>query len=94
MEVVADADFVSRSSSLPRFLRPCQPSECSATHAAVPVRAVYTHKHPFGNAQVLWWPAGPRARDSDVVPRTILLFIPGTFSSHLGVPSVDASSNG
>jgi hypothetical protein len=51
MEVAADADFVSRGSSLPRFLRP---SECSATHAAFPVYTVYTHKRPFGDARVLW----------------------------------------
>ena len=67
----------TRGSSLPRFLKPCQPQR-SAIHVAVPVHAVYTHKHPFGDAQVLWWPAGRQAHDGEVAPGTILLFIPGT----------------
>ena len=91
------ADPVSAESFLPRFLKPCL-AQRSATHVAVPVHAAYTHKHPFGDAQVLWWPAqaGTRARDgaSEVVPRTILLFIPGTSSCRLVILGDDASRSG
>jgi len=86
--VDADSDSLSRGASpLPRFLKPIQPTHCSNTQVSVPVHAVYTHKHPFGDAHVLWWPAQPVTRrvcDSSnktvPTPRTILLFIPGTFS--------------
>ena len=84
METVGvDAD--SCGTSLPRFLKPVPSSQPSATHISVPVHAVYTHKHPFGDAHVLWWPAQTRpicdSNNKTVpTPRTILLFIPGTFS--------------
>ena len=87
-EVDADSDSLSPGASLPRFLKPVQSTQCSATQVSVPVHAVYTHKHPFGNAHVLWWPTQTRrvcdnAGGSKTVPtpRTILLFIPGTFCS-------------
>jgi hypothetical protein len=83
----------TRGSSLPRFLKPCQPQR-SAIRVAVPVHAVYTHKHPFGDAQVLWWPAGSQAYDGEVAPRTILLFIPGTSHYHLGTLSDDRRAEG
>src|SRR5712675_467299 len=65
---------------LPRFLRPCQSPQRSGTRAPAPVHALFTHRQPFGDAQVLWWPpTGTRGRDSTaIVPRTVLLFIPGT----------------
>ncbi|KAF8497387.1 hypothetical protein F5888DRAFT_1697217 [Russula emetica] len=80
--VDADSDSLSGGASLPRFLRPVQSSESSATQVSVPVHAVYSHKHPFGDAHVLWWPAQTRRvcdRSNKTVPtpRTILLFIPG-----------------
>jgi hypothetical protein len=78
-----DSGSTSPGASLPRFLKPVQ-SQCSASQASVPVHATYTHKHPFGNAHVLWWPAsGLNTADSS--PRTILLFIPGMSSSFPGV---------
>ena len=95
METVrVGADPVSAGSSLPRFLKPCLSQR--STRVAVPVHAVYAHKHPFGDAQVLWWPAGTRACDgaSEVVPRTILLFIPGTSSHRLGIVGDGASRSG
>ncbi|KAI0249305.1 hypothetical protein BJV78DRAFT_1129761 [Lactifluus subvellereus] len=58
---------------LPRFLRPWEPSQ--QTHVPVPVHAVYAHTRPFGQAQVLLWPCG--TPDNTVIPRTVLLFIPG-----------------
>ncbi|KAN0109027.1 DUF2305 domain containing protein [Russula decolorans] len=84
METVeVDADL-SPGASLPRFLKPVQSTESSATQVSVPVHAVYTHKHPFGDAHVLWWPAQTRTRrvcdnsnKTVPTPRTILLFIPG-----------------
>ena len=71
-------------SSLPRFLKPVQSTQSTATQDSVPVHAVYTHKRPFGDAHVLWWPPrGPQVCGSSnkTVPtsRTILLFIPGTW---------------
>lgn len=81
--VGVDSDSSSRGASLPRFLKPVQPTQSSATQVSVPVHAVYSHKHPFGDAHVLWWPAQTqRVCDSSnktlPAPRTMLLFIPGT----------------
>jgi hypothetical protein len=75
-----DLDSVPPRTPLPRFLKPWQSPQGFGAHASVPVHAVYEHKRPFGNAQVLWWPPATRARDSAPVvpPRTVLLFIPGT----------------
>ena len=79
METVeVDAD----EASLPRFLKPVQSTQSSTTEVSAPVHAVYTHKHPFGDAHVLWWPAQTRRvcdSSNKTTPRTILLFIPGTF---------------
>ena len=61
---------------LPRFLRPWESSLQTHWHVpSVPVHAVYTHRRPFGQAQVLLWPCG--TPDNTVIPRTVLLFIPG-----------------
>ncbi|KAI0301380.1 hypothetical protein BC826DRAFT_949383 [Russula brevipes] len=63
---------------LPHFLKPRQSSKRSGVHTPpAPIHAVYTHKWPFGQAQVLWWPAATRGWGTTVVPRTVLLFIPG-----------------
>lgn len=83
METVEVDTDLSPRASLPQFLKPVQSTESSATQVSVPVHAVYAHKHPFGDAHVLWWPAQTqRVCDSSnkTVPshRTILLFIPGT----------------
>ncbi len=91
--------------SLPRFLKPVQSAQCSQSpiQDSVPVRAIYTHKRPFGDAHVLWWPIQTRracdGSSNKAVPtqnpRTILLFIPGTSSSSclggLGVGSRSGS---
>jgi len=62
--------------TLPQFLQPWQsPSSTQAPTGPVPVHAVYSHKRPFGQAQVLWWPW--TSQDASVLPRTVLLFIPG-----------------
>jgi hypothetical protein len=73
-----DVDSVPPRTPLPRFLKPWKPPQGSRAHALTPIHTVYDHQRPFGQAQVLWWPPGMRACDSAVVPRTILLFIPGT----------------
>src|SRR6267154_3510329 len=83
METV-EADAELSPASLPRFLKPVQSTESSATQVSVPVHALYTHKHPFGDTHVLWWPAQTRQvcdsiNKTVLTPRTILLFIPGTF---------------
>ena len=63
---------------LPSFLQPRQLPH-QQTHPPVPVHATYTHKRPFGQAQVLWWPWPWGTPDRTVIPRTVLLFIPGVF---------------
>ena len=78
-----DVDSVPPRTPLPRFLKPWKSPhwQGSCAHAPTPIHTVYDHQRPFGQAQVLWWPPGMRACDSAVVPRTILLFIPGTCPS-------------
>lgn len=75
----------SPASSLPQFLKPIQSTQSTATQLSAPVHALYTHKYPFGDSHVLWWPAQTRRvcdSSNRKVPttRTILLCIPGTFS--------------
>ncbi|KAI0298364.1 hypothetical protein B0F90DRAFT_1632849 [Multifurca ochricompacta] len=68
------------STPLPRFLQPWElRSQSQRAYAPVPVHAVYTHKRPFGQAQVLWWPWRMRDEDGPETDRTrtVLLFIPG-----------------
>lgn len=61
--------------SLPTFLQSWKsPLQTQAT-GPVPVHAAYSHQAPFGQAQVLWWPC--TSQDTSLVPRTILLFVPG-----------------
>ncbi|KAH9023369.1 hypothetical protein EDB85DRAFT_1991162 [Lactarius pseudohatsudake] len=64
-------------SSLPRFLQPSQSPLPTQPPGPVPVHATYNHGRPFGQAQVLWWPWTPKSQGGSVVPRTVLLFIPG-----------------
>ncbi|KAH9039444.1 hypothetical protein EDB83DRAFT_2411710 [Lactarius deliciosus] len=64
-------------SSLPRFLQPSQSPLPTQAPGPVPVHATYSHGRPFGQAQVLWWPCTPRSQGDSVIPRTVLLFIPG-----------------
>ncbi len=61
--------------SLPRFLQPSQSPLSTQAPCPVPVHATYSHERPFGQAQVLWWPW--KSQNGSVVPRTVLLFIPG-----------------
>jgi pimeloyl-ACP methyl ester carboxylesterase len=58
------------SQMVPRFLQPSPLRTQSPV--PVPVQTAYSHQRPFGQAQVLWWPCA-----CPVVPRTVLLFIPG-----------------
>lgn len=88
----SDAHSTPPGAKLPQFLKPWQSPQRSGAHARVPLRAVYTHKQPFGQAQVLWWPQGTQALGSTVVPRTVLLFIPGTRLLCLGIVHGGGSS--
>ncbi|KAH9005514.1 hypothetical protein EDB86DRAFT_3036780 [Lactarius hatsudake] len=65
------------SPSLPSFLQPSQSPLPTQAPGPVPVHATYSHGRPFGQAQVLWWPWIPRSQGGSVIPRTVLLFIPG-----------------
>ncbi|KAH9995909.1 hypothetical protein BJV74DRAFT_300115 [Russula compacta] len=90
-----DVHSAPPGAQLPPFLKSWQSPQRSGAHARVPLRAVYTHKQPFGQAQVLWWPHGMRALDSTVVPRTVLLFIPGNPGLlDMYVPFLDAVHRG
>jgi pimeloyl-ACP methyl ester carboxylesterase len=61
--------------SLPRFLQPSQSFSPTQAPGPVHVHAVYSHKRPFGQSQVMWWPW--RSQDGSATPRIVLLFIPG-----------------
>ncbi|KAN0132802.1 DUF2305 domain containing protein [Lactarius tabidus] len=69
---------MENSLSLPRFLQPSlQPPLPTQAPRPPPVHAVYSHEQPFGQSQVLWWPWRPQNGSVQVMPRTVLLFIPG-----------------
>src|SRR5947208_6028691 len=90
--VDAETDSVPPPITLPRFLKPSKLPQSYGTHALMPVHAVYDHKRPFGQAQVLWWPSRTHACDSMAVPRTVLLFIPGACSSFADLLSAMAAA--
>lgn len=87
-----EADSVPPPIILPRFLKPSKSPQSYGTHALMPVHAVYDHKRPFGQAQVLWWPSGTHVCNSMVVPRTVLLFIPGACPSFTDLLSALAAA--
>ena len=73
--IVSQMGATQFESPLPRFLQPWQSPLQTQAPGPIPVHAAYSHQRPFGQAQVLWWPCA--SQDSSLVPRTVLLFIPG-----------------